>query len=137
MLCNKIKLCHKIQFCVTKLNFESQNSILSNKIQFCVTEFNFVSQNSNLCHKIQLCVTKFNFVVHKLDFFDLAFQFLCRLRSIATHRDHFVRRLSVCPSVCPSVTLFCHIFQSYVSQATHAFLRMLSLFFNFVSNVHV
>ena len=35
--------------------------------------------------------------------------FLCRLRSIATHRDHFVRRPSVRPSVClsvrPSVTL--------------------------------
>ena len=31
--------------------------------------------------------------------------FFCRLRSIATHRDHFVRRLSVRPSVCPSVTL--------------------------------
>ena len=26
--------------------------------------------------------------------------FLCRLRSIATHRDHFVHRLSVCRSVC-------------------------------------
>ena len=40
--------------------------------------------------------------------------------------------LSVCPSVrlsvCPSVTLFCHTFQSYVSQATHAFLGMLPLF---------
>ena len=53
-------------------------------------------------------------------FFD---KFLCRLRSIATHRDHFVRRLSVRPSV----TLFCHTFQSYVSQATHAFLGMLPL----------
>ena len=33
--------------------------------------------------------------------------FLCRLRSIATHRDHFVRRLSVCLSVrlCPSVSV--------------------------------
>ena len=31
--------------------------------------------------------------------------FLCRLRSIATHRDHFVRRLSVRLSVRPSVTL--------------------------------
>ena len=30
--------------------------------------------------------------------------FLCRLRSIATYRDHFIRRLSVRPSVCPSVT---------------------------------
>ena len=30
---------------------------------------------------------------------------LCRLRSIATHRDHFVRRLSVRLSVRPSVTL--------------------------------
>ena len=38
--------------------------------------------------------------------------FLCRLRSIATHRDHFVCRsvcLSVGPSVCPSVCLsVCH-----------------------------
>ena len=25
---------------------------------------------------------------------------LCRLRSIAAHRDHFVQRLSVCLSVC-------------------------------------
>ena len=37
----------------------------------------------------------------------LATAFLCHLRSIATHRDHFVRRLSVrlsvLPSVCPSV----------------------------------
>ena len=30
--------------------------------------------------------------------------FLCCLRSIAAHRDHFVRRLSVC-SVCLSVRL--------------------------------
>ena len=55
---------------------------------------------------------------------------LCRLRSIATHRDHFVRRLSVRPSVClsvrPSVTP-----QSYVSQATHAFLGMLPLYLLF------
>ena len=40
-------------------------------------------------------------------------KFLCRLRSIATHRDHFVCRLSVGPSVClsvrPSVCLsVCH-----------------------------
>ena len=33
------------------------------------------------------------------------YQFLCRLRSIATHMDHFVRRPSVCPSVRPSVCL--------------------------------
>ena len=49
--------------------------------------------------------------------------FLCRLRSIATHRDHFVGRLSVRPSVRVSHS------QSYVSQATHAFLRMLPLFY--------
>ena len=56
---------------------------------------------------------------------------LCRMWSIATHRDHFVRRPSVCLSARPSVTLFCHTstFQSYVSQATHAFLGMLPLFF--------
>ena len=58
--------------------------------------------------------------------------FLCRLRSIVTHRDHFVRRPFVRPSVCLSVRLShvtCHTFQSYVSQATHAFLGMLPLFF--------
>ena len=31
--------------------------------------------------------------------------FLCRLRGIAAHRDHFVRRLSVRLCVCPVVTL--------------------------------
>ena len=31
------------------------------------------------------------------------YSFLCCLRSIAAHRDHFVRRLSVHPSVCVSV----------------------------------
>ena len=30
---------------------------------------------------------------------------LCRLRSIAAHRNHFVRRPSVCLSVCQEVTL--------------------------------
>ena len=55
-------------------------------------------------------------------------RFLCRLRSIATHTDHFVRRLSVCPSVRLSVRLS-HS-QSYVLQATHAFLGMLPLFLN-------
>ena len=51
---------------------------------------------------------------------------LCRLGSIATHRDHFVRRLSVRPSVCLSFRLS-HS-HCYVSQATHAFLGMLPLF---------
>ena len=50
--------------------------------------------------------------------------FLCRLRSIAAHRDHFVRQLSVCLS--DSHTLLV-VTLSYVSQATHAFLGMLPL----------
>ena len=66
---------------------------------------------------------------HNSLFYLVLFLILWRLRSIATHMDHFVRRLSVRLSVCPSVTLFCHTFQSYVSQATHAFLGMLPLFF--------
>ena len=62
--------------------------------------------------------------------------FLCRLRSIEAHRDHFVRRLSVRPSVhlsvCASVCLsgshtFLVVSHSYVSQETHAFLGMLPL----------
>ena len=54
--------------------------------------------------------------------------FLCRLQSIAAHRDHyhFVWRLSVCPSVCLVVT------HSYVSQATHALLGMLPLCYCFI-----
>ena len=59
---------------------------------------------------------------------------LCRLRSIVAHMDHFVRRLSVHLSVCLSVCLsYSHTFfvviYSYVSQATHAFLGLLLLFF--------
>ena len=60
--------------------------------------------------------------------------FLCRLPSIAVHRDHFVGIcLSVNPSVCLSVFLysshtFLVVMHSYVSQATHAFLGMLPLF---------
>ena len=58
-------------------------------------------------------------------------EFLCRLRSIATHRDHFVRRPSVCLSIRPSVCLSVRLSHShsYVSQATHAFLGMLPLYF--------
>ena len=53
---------------------------------------------------------------------------LCRLRSIAAHRDHFVRRLSVCACVCLSDShTFLIVTHSYVSQATHAFLGMLPL----------
>ena len=52
---------------------------------------------------------------------------LCCLRSIVTHRDHFVRRLSVClPGTCISHT-FLVVRHSYVLQATHAFLGMLPL----------
>ena len=54
--------------------------------------------------------------------------FLCHLRSIAAHRDHFVRRLSVRPCVCLSGShAFLVVTHSYVSQATHAFLGMLPL----------
>ena len=37
---------------------------------------------------------------------NLGYPFLYRLRSIATHRDHFVRRLSVRPSVTLSKAMF-------------------------------
>ena len=53
---------------------------------------------------------------------------LCRLRSIAVHMDHFVRRLSVCLSGS-------HIFMV----VTHAFLEILSLilFDYIVKNCHI
>ena len=50
--------------------------------------------------------------------------FLCRLRSIAAHRDHFVRRLSVRLSGSHTFLVVMH---SNVSQATRAFLGMLPL----------
>ena len=64
--------------------------------------------------------------------FTFQVQILCRLRSIVAHRDHFVWRLSVPPFVCPCVCLsdshsLLVVRHSYVSQATHAFLRMLPL----------
>ena len=59
--------------------------------------------------------------------------FLCRLRSIAAHRDHVVRCLSVCPYICLCIRLsgshtFLVVTHSYVSLATRAFLGMLPLF---------
>ena len=54
--------------------------------------------------------------------------FLCRLRSIAAHRGHFVWRLCVCVCVCLSSSrTFLVVTHSYVSQVTHAFLGMLPL----------
>ena len=50
--------------------------------------------------------------------------FLCRLRSIAAHRDHFVWRLSVCLSGSHTFLVGTQI---YFSQVTHAFLGMLPL----------
>ena len=49
--------------------------------------------------------------------------FLCRLRSIAAHRDHFGWHLSICPSISLCVCLsdshtFLVVTHSYVSQAT-------------------
>ena len=57
-------------------------------------------------------------------------QFLCRLRSIAAHRDHFVRRLSVRLSVSHTFLVVTH---SYVSQATYAFFGMLPLCLKYFS----
>ena len=57
-------------------------------------------------------------------------KFLFCLRSIVAHRDHFVRRPSVCLSVCLSGShTFLLVTHSYVSQATHAFLGVLPLYF--------
>ena len=56
--------------------------------------------------------------------------FLCRLRSIAAHKDLFVRRLSVRLFVCVCLSgshTFLVVTHSYVWQATHAFLGMLPL----------
>ena len=57
--------------------------------------------------------------------------FLCRLRSIAAHRDHFVWRLYVCLSGSHTFLVVMH---SYVSQETHAFLGKLPLFSSLFCN---
>ena len=51
----------------------------------------------------RICMAKFPWAAHSAAHW--AAHFLCRLRSLATHRDHFVRRLSVRPSVRLSVCL--------------------------------
>ena len=59
----------------------------------------------------------------KINFCRVWSTFLCLLRSIGTHKDHFV-----CASVCMSGNhTFLVVTHSYVSQATHAFLRILPL----------
>ena len=88
-----------------------------------------------LCPWKGLCLRKNNFFVQqcnsdrwqKVPFIAFMYEntLLCRLRSIAAHRDHFVRRLSVRPCVCLSSShTFLVVTHSYVSQATHAFLGM-------------
>ena len=52
--------------------------------------------------------------------------FLCRLRSIAARRDHFVWRLSM---ILSGSHTFLVVTYSFVLQMTHAFRRMLPLFF--------
>ena len=68
-----------------------------------------VSVRVNVTPAIYACQLSYDssvMVLRKVVILWFAIAFLCRLRSIATHRDHFVRRLSVRPSVCLSV---CHI----------------------------
>ena len=72
-------------------------------------------------------------------FFSFLNSFLCCLWSIVAHRDHFVRRLSVCLSVRHTFK-FLVVTHSYVSQATHAFLGMLPLrsyIWNSFSNIRI
>ena len=77
--------------------------------------WNKTISNSPLSLIISFCVWRFYYPlissvgVPNVKYIRYLTKFLCCLRSIATHRDHFVRRLSVrlsvCLSVCPSVTL--------------------------------
>ena len=57
------------------------------------------------------------------------FSLLCCLWSIAAHRDHFVRHMSVHLCVCLSGShTFLVVMHSFVTHATHAFLGMLPQF---------
>ena len=66
---------------------------------------------------------------HLVIWSSICLSLLCHLRSIAAHRDHLVRRLSIRLSGSHTFLVVTH---SYVSQATHAFLGMLPLFCLFV-----
>ena len=86
--------------------------------------FSVIPSEDIFSYHMALCDKYFKSIHRKNEFL---LTFLCRLRSIAEHRDHFVRRLlCVFLSVRYSHT-FLLVMHSYVSQATHAFLGMLSL----------
>ena len=96
----------------------------------------FILYQFYLFSVIFICILLLKFVLYEF-FFQIYNRrsilynapFLCRLRSIAAHRDHFVKRLSVCMSVCMSVShTFFVVKLSFVSQSTHTFLGMLPLF---------
>ena len=97
---------------LTRWNYFFPLSILSLYFKRCILTIN---QNKEwafdrIC-KVQLSIVWGNtFLIYKSTFkryrsYKCAFSFtlsilLCRLRSIAAHRDHFVRRLSVCVCAC-------------------------------------
>ena len=99
---------------------------------FGPTLFHFLSDIYKKC----LIVRQVRRISTALQVFIMIMMIVTIFVSPAKHSDTWG---SLCPSsVRPSVrlshfsvTLFCHTFQSYVSQATHAFLGMLPLFFLF------
>ena len=74
-----------------------------------------------LSSDIKLCVFDGDLYAMKIKFFKIYVKssFLCRLRSIAAHRDHFVRHRSVRPSFCLSGShTFLVVMHCYISQTT-------------------
>ena len=76
-----------------------KNSNTFYEIFHCKTERKYLKNIS--CEKFEIPrFSPFQFI--PLGHQSFAYYLLCRLRSIAAHRDHFVRRLSVCACICLS-----------------------------------
>ena len=97
----------------------------------------YIARNINIGKQIQeiTSITLINVIHKEYNFTNCHiftifshFGLLCHLRSIAAHRDHFVRRLSLRLS---GSHTFLVVTQSYVLQAIHAFLGMLPVCFVF------
>ena len=91
----------------TFLCVRSVTNLISYGVRIIVKEMN-TKMYDEIIVKIKTCEYLYSEFAGAVRCYTCTYEcpwFLCRLRSIATHRDHFVRRLSVRPSVCPSVTL--------------------------------
>ena len=114
--------------------------VLCSTMKYVSKNMNYVKSKSCRLWSYAKTIGKYKHNNESCNLFHLFFSFLCRLRSIAAHRDHFCPA-SVYLSVCLSGNhTFLVVTHSYVSQVTHAFLGMLPLcciFYSFIYLVSI